>query len=200
MFEPIKQEIKEVEFDNQKYYYATTHEFLKVVKDVDLLGKVKYFGLDKCWKCHGTGSVHWQRDNGICYECRGSGRIATRLKLSKNRETIQRRIDKKERLEKEKYDNAYNIELNKTLEKYGEKFYLILNGEKNTYETKEDLKQKGSKFEGYIKAWWNKSLDGITGYTTIEVITSDTLNEYGRLNYEKLEDMICKKLIENESK
>lgn len=194
----IKPEVMEVEIDNQKLYFSSYQQYDKIVKEVDeLKGKVNYFGLKKCWKCNGTGSVHWQRDNGICYECHGRGKLVTKLKVSKNRETIQRRIDKKEAQEKFKEENSYQIELAKTKERYGEIFYLILNGEKNTYETREELKQKGCRFEGYIKTWWGRTKD-LEGYKLIEVKTDEVLNSYGRVDMGKLAGILNKELFKIE--
>ncbi len=124
----------------------------------------------------------------------GTGRLVTTLKVSKNRETIQRRLDKKEAQEKFKEENTYQLELAKTKEKYGDKFYLILNGEKNTYETREELKQKGCRFEGYIKVWWGRTKD-LEGYKLIEVITEEVLNNWGRVDLGKLDKILNDELL-----
>lgn len=190
----IKPTIKEVEFDNQKYYYSSVQDFDEVIQDINPLGKAKYYGVNRCWKCHGTGSVIWQRDNGICYECNGRGKLFTTLKVSKNKETIQRRLNR----QKDKEKDVANKKTAKIKEQYGNNLVIVLDTEENkTYEWREYLKSHKGRWNPFISHWYipESEANEISKNFNIIKLGIDKIvdEESGEISWTKIKESIIEK-------
>ena len=185
----MEEKIFSFNYNGKQYYYHSTHEIEKFLVNTDKHGRLKFRERCKCGKCGGTGYVVWRRDNGICYNCHGYGYIPRTIKTAMNKETVEKRMKrekeeqiKKEKLRKEKQQKYFNKQLEenkkRTVETYSDTFYLILdNGENTTYKHRNELKEKGARWNPTFGCWWSKN-NNFKEFKLISIKTKDVLNEY----------------------
>lgn len=136
---------------------------------VDKNGTKYYHGYCRCGKCGGTGKVDFQPDNGICYDCQGSGRQFISWKEytpeyeAKLEERRQKRLAKK-------IDQMPQI-LNKWLLEHG----FTADGDTfvflgDTFSKKELIKELGAKFDDSIG--WHIDHE-VGGYNFIKLNIKD---------------------------
>lgn len=118
----------------------------------------KYFEDTTCDKCHGKGYIEYYayHDNGVCYQCSGSGQYTTRWveRTAEYEAKLNRqRLDKLKRQAPEK--NASFLEKH-GFNKAGE-IWLVLG---NTYPIKDELKAKGSRFNPMFGWTFNSAVEG----------------------------------------
>lgn len=184
-------DIYKFNYNNETFYYIESIEPEEVIieKD-DLKNQIKYYGKYTCGRCHGKGNGWWPRDNGICYLCHGYGYTVKTLKVTKNYNTIIRRLNSIKKKDIEDKQQFLNNNLNRMLKMYGDKFYLILDTkDKKTYDNREYLKSKGARWKPEFRCWWSKNKD-IKDFDLIEVITQDHLNEFNIIITDQIQEII----------
>lgn len=198
MFGILEEQVFEFEYNGTTYYYNKTRKADQVRVEKDKEGKDRFVGKFKCTRCNGQGQSTWRRDNGICYECRGLGYYTNILTATKNKETAERRIvakkKKKEAQKDENYKKMIADNLKRTMIKYGEKIYLILDTvEYSTYKSREYLKSKGAWWNPDWMSWWVRSIDNeedFKDFQVYEINVSDVLNEYNKVNDMKIRTVV----------
>lgn len=201
MFE-MEERVFEFEYNGTTYYYNRVREADNVIVEKDKDGKDKFIGKFKCGRCNGQGYSTWRRSNGICYECRGLGYSKYILLTTKNKSTAERRIvakkEKKEAERDENYKKMLATNMEKTIAKYGESFYLVLDTiEYSTYKSRDYLKSKGVWWNPDWMCWWIKSIgneEDFKDFQTYKIAVSDVLNEYNRIDDMKIRSVVLKYL------
>lgn len=181
------EKVFQFEYQGITYYYNRIKEPERVRVEKDKEGKPEFIGLFDCPRCSGKGSSWWNRDNGICYLCHGLGYTSIKLNVTKNKGTVERRIqaniEKKEREQTEAMKQQLEKNLQKSLDTYGESFYLILNTEEHsTYLDRMYLKMCGARWNPDFNSWWIKDENYkekvLKDYKIIEMKTRENMNEY----------------------
>ena len=187
----ITKEIFEFKDDNKTLYYAAYNEYDNIIKRDN-----KFYAKVKCRKCHGEGKIapfiHIAK--GTCFDCKGEGYQLIRLYTATNKETIERRLQKeiqKEQENEQKSKLTFNdASLRRTLDMYGEDFYLILDTkDKSTYHNKEALKEDGCRWNSFFGAWYNKGKE-IEGFHNIKIHTKDYLTGDNILKVDKIKEIV----------
>lgn len=185
------------------YYYSSYEEYSEIRKIISKSnGKVKFKAVTQCWKCGGKGIVYpfMHIYEGTCFACGGSGHQLTTLKVAKNKETIERRLKAKRDKEQERIDNFANNNLKRTLEKFSEKFYIILDTPgHSTYDEKEFLKkEKEAHWDGWFRKWWSTRND-IENFDLLEIETRKVLTSTNTIDSELIDTLIYN-YLENKKK
>ncbi|MFQ9249245.1 MAG: hypothetical protein ACLR3R_18510 [Clostridium paraputrificum] len=160
----------------------------KQIRTFEVKGKPYEEVLGCCKRCGGTGHFSYNPVDGTkCYGCGGTGyqRIERRILTEKEKAQRERaKTRRKEKQEKEREANRKkSIEINnkKFLERNGfentENIYLVLN--ENSYEIKEELKEKGAFWNNSLKSWCFR--ESIEDYQLLKVNYNDFISkgEYG---------------------
>lgn len=160
----------------------------KQIRTFDVKGKPYEEVWACCKRCGGTGHYSYnQLDGTKCYGCGGTGyqkierRILTEKEKKERERANKRRKEKQER--KRESNRKKDIEINnkKFLEINGfentENIYLVL--DENSYEIKEELKEKGAFWNRSLKSWCFR--ERIEGYQLLKVKYTDFISkgEYG---------------------
>ena len=172
-----------------KYMVAPSYKYAEIVK-IDEEAHKAYIK-EKCDRCCGHGIVASRIENGhivpipvdggICYKCGGSGVISKWVKAYTEKEyerylrTQERaRERKKEKEEARLQELKDNSEVNKKnlLGKWGYNvesptIYLVIG---NTYEIKDELKERGGRYNPALNWYFT---DKVEGYTLAEVPFDD---------------------------
>lgn len=207
--------IFDFEYEGTKYYYIRCAKADRILVDKDKHGKTRFKGAYRCVRCGGEGEGNWQRDNGICYECWGTGYSKVILETTKNLETAQRRLkvkqdkakeiqDRIEKQMKERKEHQLEYNLERIVKQYTETFYLILDTlDKSTYYEREYIKSKGGHFNYSFCSWWIPKYDNIQNdfkdFYIQEIQTRKVLDEYNELDVEPLYKIVTnyKKELDN---
>lgn len=199
MFERLEEQVFDFDYKDIKYYYNRTKKADRIRVEKDKEGKDKFVGIYSCPRCSGKGESWWQRDNGICYMCRGKGYYTLILNVTKNKSTAERRlqaeIDKRKSQETDGIRKQKENNLNRTLDKYGDIFYLILDTlEYSTYKSREYLKSKGARWNPDFNCWWvtksETTLEDFKDFELKEIITKDSMNDYNVIDYEPIRHLV----------
>lgn len=163
-----------------KFMVAPTYKSWQIDKIDEEAHKVHIF--TKCWKCNGTGIyAHF----GTCFACNGSGYHSKWVKgytekeyekyIAAQERAKAKRAEKEAARQKELKDNS---EANKRvlLEKFGfdienPAVYLVAGG--NTFNIKDELKERGGRFNPEFNWYFTKKTEIPDGYELVEVKFDD---------------------------
>lgn len=170
------------------FYVAKSYQsYEKLGEPFEKNGKLYIKVKDICDRCGGTGRLnHFGHiDGGMCYKCRGGGWWSqdVRAYSQKEYEALERRnqraAEKKaqELEERKKNAQAKWYEAN-GFNKDGITYMLV----GNTFSIKDELKEKGWKFNNFFK--WHGS-EPITDYPEFPLISID-FNDIAKWNYENM--------------
>lgn len=129
-----------------------------------------------CPRCNGNGKIEKYNhvENGICFECSGSGRVT-----QEEKERIEKEIAKEVKRSNTTQTNRQNKLINSLKKQWfndSETIYIIDNN--NTYSIKDQLKQDGAIYNNTFKVWYfTECNDNYNCFTVSweEVSTSDKL-------------------------
>lgn len=138
--------------------------------------------INKCWKCGGSGLYAWF---GECFACNGSGYQSKWVKMYTPAEyekyiAAQEKAKAKraEKAEEKRKALENNSEANKAalLEKFGfdpsnPMIYLVAGG--NTYEIKNELKERGGRYNAAFNWYFTKETEVPEGYELVAVNFDD---------------------------
>lgn len=201
----LKEQIFDFEYEGTKYYYLRKSKADNIRLEKDKDGNNIFRGVYKCTRCGGKGESWWQRDNGICYECRGLGHTTIKLDVTKNISTAERRLQ----AIKDKEDTGERLRIRDNLQRminlYGNEFVLILDTpEYSTYKSREYLKSKGAWWNPEFGCWWTKKTAGVItdfkDFKLLSVKLETVLNEYNIVDSNKLRRAVLSYMDELESK
>lgn len=183
----------------------------KLVK-VDKNGSKYYEETVKCEKCHGFGQIEYFRynDNGICYDCMGSG-VRVFHSVERTPEYEKKLNERREKLAQKKLEELKlkAADTNKEwLEKMGfdsEGFTFIFLG--NTYNIKDELKAEGALFN-YVMGWHSSSNNSNRPAIKVHFSQITETDYAGRLGFVSANEAkgiesaanIIKKLVEDKEK
>lgn len=183
------------EFKDEKgitYYYSSYKEYSTIEKIIKG-NKIKFKARTQCWKCGGHGIIpqFGHISEGTCFACGGSGYQLSPLKVAKNKETIERRLQAKKDKEQKRIDDFANNNLKHTLERFSEKFYIILDTPgHSTFDEKEYLKkEKDAKWDGWFRKWFSKRND-IENFDLIEIETRKVLTPTNTIDSDLINTII----------
>ena len=139
----------------------------------------KYFeGFCRCGKCGGTGKVDFQPDNGMCYDCKGSGKIFQAW--SERTPEYQAILDERRRKREAKQAEERKARLpeirKEWFRKHGYtpegKTYLFLG---KTYDKKEEIASLGGKFSVILGWHIDHKVDG---FDFLEIDVNEVCTEF----------------------
>lgn len=174
------------------YKYATIQ---KVDEDAH-----KAYIIEKCDRCSGHGIIISRVENGqmipipvdggVCYKCGGSGVVSKWVKAYTEKEyeryvktqerARERRIEKEKaklaELDTKSEENKANV-----LKKLGLENGVIYLVAGNTYEIKDELKERGARFNPALNWYFTKETEVPEGYGLAEVKVDDVYDWFPRV-------------------
>lgn len=141
-----------------------------------------------CSRCGGSGHFLYNSVDGtMCYGCRGSGVMVNEVRAYTEKEyntmkranerAKERKLEAKAAKEKDLIDNAekykHEIALKKGFNE-DEKIFIIYGGD--TYSIKDELKEKGARFDPVFKWFVSSLIDLPDGYKFCEVSFDEVYN------------------------
>ena len=141
---------------------------------------MEYF---KCPRCSGKGKIEKYNhvENGICFECSGSGSVT-----QEEKERIEKDIAKEVKRIKTKNENRKNSLLNQLKKQWfnnADTIYILNSA--NTYSIKEQLKEDGAIFNSIYKVWYFIEMN--EKYDTFRIDWNEIANcEQYAITFEKL--------------
>ena len=124
-----------------------------------------------CPRCQGNGTIEKYKhvENGICFECSGSGKVT---------EEERQRIEKDILREFKKIQTNKQVLINSLKKQWfnnSDIIYIVDNS--NTYSIKEQLKQDGAFFNNGHKVWYFKEQN--SKYPLFKIEWQEVLNDNG---------------------
>lgn len=194
-----KEKVFNFEYDGIVYYYNRLRKADQIKVERDSENKLRFLGRFNCSRCGSRGESTWNRDNGVCYECRGKGYTEIILNTTKKLSTAERRVqakfDKKQNEQGEWYNKLIENNILITKSTYSDSFYLILDSKtRSTYKDREYLKNYNARWNPLWRCWWIKFYDDakidFTGFKLILIRTKDVLNDYNKIDDEKIHAIV----------
>lgn len=191
----MEEQVFSFEYEGMTYYYNRVDKPDNIILEKDSNNKDKFIGRFKCPRCGGKGQSTWRPSMGICYMCRGKGYYTNILNVTKNIETAKRRIAskvaKRSKQEEEKRQELLNKNMEYTVKRYSDEFYIILDTlETSTYKTREYLKSKKAMWNPDWICWWIKAEimneEDFKDYKICKIPVNTVLNEYNRVDNDKV--------------
>lgn len=138
----------------------------------------KYYELIGCPKCGGTGNIPYYAhvDGGTCFKCCGTGDGISKYK--EYTEEYKAKLEERRR----KREEAKTVEKNKEfvkklgLNEQGTAYMVLA---QDTYTIKNELKQKGARYNNFIGWYFNEEKEGYETYP-INLIAFYKKNQYGQ--------------------
>ena len=139
----------------------------------------------KCWKCGGSGQYAWF---GTCFRCGGAGKEAKWVKAytpeqyekyiiaqkKAKEKRVQKELDRQQELRDKSEENKKAL-----LEKFGfdaenPKVYLVAGG--NTYDIKDELKERGGRYNPAFNWYFTKETEVPEGFKLVPIDFDDVYN------------------------
>lgn len=157
--------------------------------------------IENCSRCGGAGGHEkWAWTGRTCFKCGGSGKQQGKRKIYTPQHEEKLRIQREKRAEKKRQERiAQAEEENKNrIEKWGYqtgKIYPVLG---NTFEIKEELKEKGARYGGRLIGWYFSEKPSEYEVYELEVEKLIWYSEFGEVN--QLDDWDYEDYVKSQKK
>lgn len=157
-------------FEKEGLYYIAEEENFDLKRDESRLIEVR-----KCPKCNGRGWIgdFMHIENGLCFNCNGSGTITRTIKTFKTLNGAEKHIKLQEKKALDK-ENKLKADTLQRLENLGITKVYVVSPEINTYLIKDKLFENGCIFRRYFFKEDNK---GIEDLKLVELDVKDYIKE-----------------------
>ncbi len=130
---------------------------------IDRNGSKHYEGYCKCSKCDGLGRGNWLPDNGLCYQCGGTGKVFQ--KWVERTPEYQAKLDERRRKKAELEEAKHQAELPRIRAEWLANHGFNADGQTfiflgDTFSKKDELKEAGAKFDACIGWHIDHELEG----------------------------------------